>query len=416
MSSLRRRTALAAGVGALGGAAVTGIGVVGTAAVLGVGGTGVNPDSQSTSASPLEHREPGHYLSFRGDRQPGIADPPPAHLNLVAFDLVPGATRDHVRRLMQIWTDDIDRLMAGQPVLSDTERELAMRPASLTATVGIGPRVFDVIGASDKRPAWLADLPPFPKIDRLEDRWNGGDVILQVCAEDPVVLSHAARALIKDARTLATVRWVQRGFREAPRPAGSMRNLMGQVDGTINPDPHAHPELVFIGGTDPVTANGSSLVVRRIRMEMETWDELDRPAKEQVIGRKLPNGAPLTGSKETDPMDFDAVDASGLTVIPDFAHARRAHAQKPKEMILRRPFNYDEPLTPELVAQGKTADSGLVFLAYQANIHTQYIPIQQRLAELDLLNQWTTPIGSAVFFIFPGAREGEFLGQALLQG
>ena len=36
-----------------------------------------------------------------------------------------------------------------------------------------------------------------------------------------------------------------------------------------------------------------------------------------------------------------------------------------------------------------------------------------RLAELDLLNLWTTPIGSAVFAVLPGAQEGEVLGQAL---
>lgn len=42
------------------------------------------------------------------------------------------------------------------------------------------------------------------------------------------------------------------------------------------------------------------------------------------------------------------------------------------------------------------------------------MPVQQRLAEKDLLNIWTTPVGSAVFAILPGAREGEILGEALL--
>lgn len=39
--------------------------------------------------------------------------------------------------------------------------------------------------------------------------------------------------------------------------------------------------------------------------------------------------------------------------------------------------------------------------------------MQARLAELDLLNQWTTPIGSAVFAVPRGIREGEFLAQDL---
>ena len=42
-------------------------------------------------------------------------------------------------------------------------------------------------------------------------------------------------------------------------------------------------------------------------------------------------------------------------------------------------------------------------------------PIQQRLDTLDLLNQWTTPIGSAVFAIPPGCAEGEFLGESVLR-
>jgi dye decolorizing peroxidase len=40
--------------------------------------------------------------------------------------------------------------------------------------------------------------------------------------------------------------------------------------------------------------------------------------------------------------------------------------------------------------------------------------MQQRLAKNDLLNLWTTPVGSAVFAILPGPAEGETLGQRLL--
>ena len=44
----------------------------------------------------------------------------------------------------------------------------------------------------------------------------------------------------------------------------------------------------------------------------------------------------------------------------------------------------------------------------------QFVPVQRRLAEADLLNLWTTPIGSAVFAVLPGAQPGEVLGEALL--
>ena len=55
-----------------------------------------------------------------------------------------------------------------------------------------------------------------------------------------------------------------------------------------------------------------------------------------------------------------------------------------------------------------------MFVAYQADPVRQFVPVQARLADLDLLNLWTTPVGSAVFAVLPGAREGEVLGEAML--
>jgi dye decolorizing peroxidase len=77
--------------------------------------------------------------------------------------------------------------------------------------------------------------------------------------------------------------------------------------------------------------------------------------------------------------------------------------------FLRRPFSYDAGLLPD----GRP-DVGLLFAAYAADLTGQFLPIQQRLADQDLLNTWTTPVGSAVFAIPPGCRPGEFLGEALL--
>ncbi len=62
------------------------------------------------------------------------------------------------------------------------------------------------------------------------------------------------------------------------------------------------------------------------------------------------------------------------------------------------------------------SESGLIFVSFQADIDRQFTPMQQRLADLDLLNEWTTPIGSAVFAIPPGCREGGFIGETLLGG
>jgi dye decolorizing peroxidase len=100
-----------------------------------------------------------------------------------------------------------------------------------------------------------------------------------------------------------------------------------------------------------------------------------------------------------------------LTVIPDYAHMRRAHNDDPAERFLRRPFNYDEGFTA-----GGEPNVGLIFTAYTTNIERRFLPVQKRLAEMDLLNVWTTPIGSSEFVIPPGVSEGEYIGQSLFEG
>ena len=82
---------------------------------------------------------------------------------------------------------------------------------------------------------------------------------------------------------------------------------------------------------------------------------------------------------------------------------------EPHERILRAPYSYDDP--PVGTARTNT---GLVFVAFQADPVHAFVPIQRRLAEADLMNIWTTPIGSSVYAVLPGARAGETLGQALL--
>ncbi|MGO2819128.1 MAG: Dyp-type peroxidase, partial [Brevibacterium aurantiacum] len=57
----------------------------------------------------------------------------------------------------------------------------------------------------------------------------------------------------------------------------------------------------------------------------------------------------------------------------------------------------------------------LLFASFQADIERQFLPIQRRLAEVDLLNEWTTPIGSTVWAIPPGIKEGEYIGQSLFE-
>lgn len=348
-----------------------------------------------------------NVIDFRGENQAGIDTIPQAHGTFIAFDLKPGADIETLRRLMAIWTQDAERLTAGIGGLTDTEKELAFIPASLTLTLGLGPGFFKVKDIADKKPAWLNQLPPYPQIDKLEDRWSGGDIVWQVCADDPLTVGHAVRILARETRAYTTVRWVQHGFRNSPGaiPAGqTMRNLFGQLDGSHNPNVVERPEVIF--RNDPADPDwlhgGSTLVIRRIRMHMDTWDEVDRVDRSAAIGRHIDDGTPLTGGDEFDDIDFDAVGPLGFPVIDPAAHARRARTDDPTQVIHRRVYNYD--VAPE---GAELSNVGLIFSTYQADIDHQYKPLQERLAKMDLMNIWTTPIGSAVFAIPGGLREGE---------
>jgi dye decolorizing peroxidase len=151
------------------------------------------------------------------------------------------------------------------------------------------------------------------------------------------------------------------------------------------------------------------MVVRRIAMDLRVWGGVDSRSKEQSIGRRLSDGAPLTGGTEFTAPDYEAVDENGFLVIPPTSHMRLAHAAAPSERILRRPYNYDDG-----IASDGSADAGLIFVAYQADPAMQFVPIQERLAKSDVLNIWTTPIGSALFAVPGGVQPGEYIGQALL--
>lgn len=343
---------------------------------------------------------------FYGKHQNGIELELQTFTNFVTLDLLKETNREAFKRWMKILTDDIERLSSGQPILADAQPQLALGPARLTVTVGFGPALFTKLDIELERPESLQDLPSF-NIDRLEDQFTGGDVLLHVSADDPIVLSHAVRALVSDSVGFASVRSTQQGFSNAQGvvPSGvRQRNLMGQVDGTINPQfgTDDFNELVWIEDGPEWIRGGTIMVFRRIAMQLNTWDKLGRTDKEQVIGRHLDSGAPLGQQNETDPIDFEAVDERGLRVIPNFAHVRRASAQKPGERFFRRPFNYEVG-----TASDGTPDVGLLWAAYQRDVSKQYLPVQRRLDQFDLLSQWTTPIGSSVWGIPGGLSKGE---------
>jgi dye decolorizing peroxidase len=349
-----------------------------------------------------------------GAHQAGIETPAPARVTVTAFTLKPGTDRAALGRLMRLWSEDVRALTQASPSTGDPAWELVSQPSSLTVTVGFGPKVFTLEGLQGKAPAGLVNIPAM-KHDKLQDRWSGGDLVVQVCADDSLVVSHVIRRMAVDAAPFATVRWQQNGFWRASgvgTPGETPRNLMGQVDGTGNlasTDP-LFPGVVWSSGVPAWFQGGSMMVVRRIRMDLNTWDNLSREDQEKSMGRALATGAPLGLKNERDSLPLEAKNDKGQLVIPADAHARLANPNSNGGLrILRRAANYDDGL-----AADGTADSGLLFIAFQADIAKQFVPIQQRLDASDSLNKWTTAVGSAVFALPPGFGPDTWIGQTLL--
>lgn len=350
----------------------------------------------------------GEALPCHGLHQAGITTTPAAHVHYAAYRLREGTDAAAIRRLFRLLTGDIEGLTSGLAPLADPEPELAARPARLTVTVGVGAELVRRVGAT--MPAWLGPLPAFSR-DELGSGFDGGDLLLTLQSDDSTSISHAARMLGRDLASFAEPLWLQRGFRQArgaEADGTSMRNLMGQVEGTVNPEPadEDFDALVWLGAESGWLAGGSAFVLRRIRMELDTWDMVDRPGREQTIGRRLSNGSPLSAPASTatehTPVDFEVKNANGLPIISAAAHVRRAHSENPDERIFRRAVNYDDG-----------GEAGLLFGCYQHDPLQQFVPIQQRLDDADLLNEWVTHTGSAVFAMLPGFKRGGMLGETL---
>ncbi|WP_462418358.1 Dyp-type peroxidase [Kytococcus sp. Marseille-QA3725] len=359
------------------------------------------------AASPEEGAsvEARTVVDPRGRTQAGVLTAPPAHATWVALDLAEGADRETLRRIMRLWTDDIDRLTRGEGTLTDTEPWLAALPASLTVTVGWGMGAYLAAGLEGERPAWCRPLDEVAIDGDMNPDWVDGELVLQVCGDDPVTVRHAVGQLVGSVRDLALVRWRQDGFRRShgmSRPGAPMRNLFGQVDGTNNPGERDLPGLVH--GDD----GSSAMVVRRVRFTMNTWSQASQRVREEAIGRDLAKGAPLTGTKESDPVDITAKHPDGRPVIPHDAHVRRVVDSDPRHRFLRRPYNFDDG-----------GESGLFFVVFCQDPAEQFQPILERMAQKDALNEWTEHVGSAVFHVLPGVPADDpdaYLGSHLLEG
>jgi deferrochelatase/peroxidase EfeB len=390
-------------------------------ALLGAGGAGVLAGAaglfQLTRTSDEPEAASG-VIPFYGPHQAGITTPVQDRLHFAAFDLTVDDP-ERVVALLREWTAAAAAMTRGLPVgggavggeplapPDDTGEALGLPASRLTLTLGFGPSFFTRLGLADRRPPALVDLPHFPG-DRLDPARSGGDLCIQACADDPQVAVHAVRNLARIGFGTVSVRWSQLGFGKTSSTtpdSQTPRNMMGFKDGTSNipgTDEALLAEHVWAAAEDgaPWMAGGSYLVARRIRMHIETWDRASLAEQEKVIGRSKGEGASPGRSREHDPVILERM-------APD-AHVRLAHPDNNGgARLLRRGYSF----TDGTDGLGRL-DAGLFFLAYQRDINAAFVRIQTNLRG-DSLNEYIQHVGSGVYAVPPGVREGGFWGDTL---
>ncbi|OIN66141.1 deferrochelatase [Exiguobacterium sp. KRL4] len=363
-------------------------------------------------------------VPFYGKYQAGILTPVQNHVQVVAFD-IQTTRRDELIDLLQRWTRACARLTAGLSLgesdslyvpPEDTGEADGLSASHLTFTFGCGISLFadNRFGIAHKRPDALRELPVFD-LDQLNERWSGGDLVVQICADDQQVVFHALRNLTRIGRGVVKIRWTQAGFQRskaADATGGTPRNLFGFKDGTGNPDlsqATVRDKHLFYQWRDgsPWLTNGSFLVVRRVQMHLEVWDRTILKEQERTFGRERSSGAPLGSKKEFDSVTPKQRTAHGEAQLPSDSHTAVAHGTG-QEHLLRRSYSYQAGINETTGA----LDAGLLFLSFQRSPE-QFITIQKRLATSDRLNEYITHRGSALFACFGGIQKGGYIGDAL---
>jgi dye decolorizing peroxidase len=372
-------------------------------AFLGAGATvlaaGLTAGCEPGSARPDGRDAPAATapVSPTGPYQAGITLPVEAQPNLlvVVADVEDGVA---VGPLLAELGEAIRTLTAGTDA-----RLLGLPPGDLTVTIGIGPRLVRTAGPS--LPG-TADLPEFSR-ERIDPRARGGDLLMQICAGDPGVLSIAAAALLDQAGDRARERWRQSGRRGSTIPVNqdltAPRNVLGFIDGIVGPHTTAQQQRdLWLAAPAPV-AGGTIAVLRRMELDLSRFAALPVAAQEAVFGRRRDTGTPLSGGTIASDPDLGAKTPDGRYLIPADAHLRKAHSTVAGVgLMLRRSYGIDEPAP------------GLLFISFQNDIRT-FTNTLTRMDNGDALLPFTTTTASASFLILPGFDHQHPLGSTLFR-
>ncbi|OMI38914.1 Dyp-type peroxidase [Streptomyces sparsogenes DSM 40356] len=373
------------------------LGATGTVTAAGLAAGCQSPSARPDRADRSDAPAPTLPVSPTGRYQAGITLPQPAqrHLLAVVADLVD--------------TKSVGPLLAelGEAVRTLTKgtdaRLMGLPPGDLTVTIGVGPRL---VRMADPTLPGAKDLPRFSR-EQISPRARGGDLLIQICANDAVLLPVVAAALLEQAGDRMHERWRQSAGRGANVPVekgvAAPRNLFGFVDGIVGPHTKAEQERhLWLAGPAPV-AGGTIAVLRRMELDLPRFAKLSVAEQEAVFGRRRDTGVPLSGGPIASGPDLGAKTPDGRYLVPADAHARRAHSTAVGVgLMLRRSYSIDAPAP------------GLLFISFQNDIRT-FTKTLTRMDNSDALLEFTTTTASATFLILPGFDEEHPLGSRLFR-
>ncbi|MGW3498743.1 Dyp-type peroxidase [Streptomyces sp. NPDC001020] len=359
-----------------------------------VAATGITTGCESRAAQPSKPPSPTPTppVPPTGRHQAGITLPQTAQPNLLAVvaDLVDAAAAGP---LLAELGDAIRTLTAGTD-----PRLLGLPPGDLTVTIGVGPRL---VRMTDPTLPGATDLPRFSR-EQIAPKARGGDLLIQVCAGDPLLLPVVAAALLAQAGDRIRERWRQSGRRGPDTPVtqgvSAPRNPLGFIDGIVGAHTTAEQQRhLWLTGPAPV-AGGTLAVVRRMELDLPRFTALSAAEQEAVFGRRRATGVPLSGGTIASDPNLGAKTPAGRYLIPADAHVRRANPNVVGVgLMLRRSYNTDTPAP------------GLLFISFQNDIRT-FTNTLTHMDESDALLQFTTTTASASFLILPGFDRQHPLG------
>ncbi|WP_119696681.1 Dyp-type peroxidase [Microbacterium halotolerans] len=308
---------------------------------------------------------------------PAASDSP----SLPSADLVSGITHPAVpQRHMLVTVLDVDLEPDAllEAVRNASAGEHSDDSGVVTVTFGFSPEAARALWP-DRATADMT-VPSFAG-DTAHIR-SGGDLSVQVCAETAAAVSDAT-AVIVQALGQATVRWQAAGSRDAPTPEGTTRTSAGFIDGIANPRTAEElAEGVWTGDS-----RDTYVVYRRMSID-RAFLSLSHGDQEAAIGRRRDTGAPLSGGDTMDDIDLFAKSDDGRRLVPNEAHARRAHpANLGLALMLRRSYSYAAPTGP-----------GVMFTAFMNDPQT-FVATQRRLDEQDAFIAHTSTDAGGMFFV-----------------